>query len=65
MLYLLHIMKEWISHDFEHSFDEFGWFMIGEESLEKGWSKEEWLEVKNGISEIEPGGMKLAPTLAP
>jgi len=39
--------------------------MIGEESLEKGWSKKEWLEVKKGISEIDPGGMKLAPTLAP
>ena len=36
-------MKEWISHDFEHSFDVFGWLMIGEESLEKGWSKKEWL----------------------
>ena len=43
MLYLLHIMKEWISHDFKHSFDVFGWLMIGEESLEKGWSKKEWL----------------------
>ena len=36
-------MKEWISHDFEHSFDVFGLLMIGEESLEKGWSKKEWL----------------------
>ena len=40
---LSYIMKEWISHDFEHSFDVFGWLMIGEESLEKGWSKKEWL----------------------